>query len=158
MSTMDSTMVQRDAISLADVVQLLEFSEGELKNTASISEDASESRSEPEFELKLPTKQKGGRHEIAARWSAAESDALVKIVDRAGGRLHWKQIGEELRKEGFEFRSTNSLRNHFRRVKIGIHRIKTGKAKNRCRLCGVFKAGHSCTAFKNLNDAICPQF
>lgn len=156
MDTTKATMVQRDAISLADVVQLLEFSEGELKNDASISEDASESEPEPEFELKLP--KKGGRHEIAARWSAAESDALVKIVDRAGGRLHWKQIGEELRKEGFDFRSTNSLRNHFRRVKIGIHRIKTGKAKNRCRLCGVFKAGHSCMAFQNLNAAVCPQF
>lgn len=113
-------------------------------------------------DAKAPGKKHGGKHEVSALWSAAETAALAGIIERyrnALGRPQWKHIGEEMQAKGFAYRSPCSVRNHWRRKCVGLQMVKKGQAKNRCTVCRAFKAGHVCmgVGIQNPNEALCPK-
>lgn len=91
---------------------------------------------------------RGGAHSDARRFEAGEDAALREAVARyVLPRLpRWAQIAEQLAQRGFSKRTPKSLRNRWLRINTRptIH----NDSKNRCRVCGAYQRGHSCTGRK----------
>lgn len=95
----------------------------------------------------------GGVHPDARRFEAEEDAALREAVARyASPRLpRWSRIAEQLEERGFGKRTPKSLRNRWLRINARptIHNDQ----KNRCRLCGKWQRGHSCTGRQEGGEA-----
>lgn len=95
-----------------------------------------------------PRRRRGGAHPKARRFESDEDVALREAVARfVSPRLpRWTLIAEQLEQRGFEKRTAKSLRNRWLRINAlpTIHNDQ----KNRCRVCGEYQRGHSCTGPK----------
>lgn len=95
---------------------------------------------------KKKTKPKGGHHEHATQWTPLETGALADIMTGVNeeAKVRWKDIAVLLREQGFGERSSCSVRNHWRRRRVAREKIEAGRGRNKCTVCGLYKAGHVC--------------
>jgi hypothetical protein len=91
---------------------------------------------------------RGGSHINARRFVGSEDAALRQAVERAlsesNTALRWDRIVDQLEEAGFSRRTEKSVRNRYLRItrKPNIHQPEP---KNRCRLCGEYTRGHTCS-------------
>ena len=75
----------------------------------------------------------GGKHEHSESWTGSDDAILSEVVAQFG--TQWKRVTDRL-----PTRSLSSVRNRWQRIQKG----RAVEGKNKCRICGVQKRGHSC--------------
>lgn len=106
---------------------------------------------EAEAEGEAGRRGRGGAHPGARRFTGAEDAALRRAFDRVMADpiylFRWDTVVEQLVEWGYERRTEKSVRNRYLRLtrKPSIH---DAEKKNRCRFCGEYTRGHSCTGVK----------
>ena len=83
----------------------------------------------------------GGAHESADCWTNRETLALLQLWLVYGSQ--WVLIGRALQ------RSRSSVRNKFQRLKHCAYTTEQSKGIRKCKVCGMLKRGHVCTAVES---------
>ena len=83
----------------------------------------------------------GGLQENMCVWSTAEDTTLLWLIKEYDTK--WSRMLSY-----FPGRSVSALRNRWQRILRGRRLVMEGKAKNRCKACGLPKSGHVCKMLK----------
>jgi len=91
----------------------------------------------------------GGAHTQALAWTPDEDADLLSILPFNIGRPSWSEVTRKLTNATGNQRTLKSVRCRWNRLRGGrlaalASENDPSRAKNRCRICGLFKRGHVC--------------
>ena len=80
-------------------------------------------------------------------WTAEEDCVLLDAIETSrndAGAIDWPYVHATLRAAGVRRTGTQG-RHRFGRMKAGARKVAEGHQTQRCRICGKWRLGHSCT-------------
>lgn len=91
----------------------------------------------------------GGAHDQAMAWTPDEDAELLSILPLNIQRPSWSEVTRKFTNATGNQRTLKSVRNRWNRLRGGRRAALASetdpeRAKNRCRVCGLFKRGHVC--------------
>ena len=91
----------------------------------------------------------GGAHTQVQAWTPDEDADLLSILPFNIGRPSWSEVTRKLTNATGNQRTVKSVRCRWNRLRGGrlaalASENDPSRAKNRCRICGLFKRGHVC--------------
>ncbi len=96
-----------------------------------------------------PNGRPGGAYPLAAPWTPDEDTELLSILPLNIERPSWSEVTRKFTNATGNQRTLKSVRNRWTRLREGRRAALAAendprRAKNHCRVCGLFKRGHVC--------------